>query len=366
MARTVSLDAWLADSPTASMADTQSQPAPATITATRLPKALAVFTSEPLFSAQACDLYRTRMRREKQSQRHVLEADRSFDPHEFISLFSEVSLFGDAALIDLRLSQPKASKELAQALKQVCDWLADGRTENHLLVSGPALNKTQSKAAGFAELFQVAIEITCPSITADTLPQWLGKNASRLGLKLGGPACQWLAERTEGNLLAAHQALEKLAAEHQGEVQLDTVQAVASDSARFNVFDLGPTLLCGDAKRIARMLEGLEAEGEASTLVLWCLNEEIKTLRGIRQDMQNGTSLQQACRNHRVWGARQQYIGQAIRRNNSARLAQLVQRCYLAEKTIKGLHQGNPWNQLLQIALELAGIPGPHELTTSH
>lgn len=326
---------------------------------TGLPQLLCVFTDEPLFLTQAADTFRMRLKKQTDYQRQVLELDRQFDPQEFLSLFAEASLFGDVSLVDVRLSQPKMSKEAAEVFSKAAQWIKEGQTGHHLLVSGPKLNKTQEKSDGFAQLLSLGCEITCKPIDASTLPGWISQSAARKGIKLDRETCAWLAEKTEGNLLAAHQTIEKLAVEHQGDVQLQAVQAMVSNSARFNVFDLGVSLLAGDTKRITRMIDGLESEGEAATLVLWALQEEIRAIRDTQTAMRRGMSLADACRQNRVWGVRQNHIASALKRHSGESLQTLTTWCYNAEKTIKGMKAGNPWTLLEIIGLGVAGIAPP-------
>ncbi|HEY1057609.1 MAG TPA: DNA polymerase III subunit delta [Limnobacter sp.] len=326
-----------------------------------LPALVCLFTDEPLFSTQAADLYRQRLKRSTEYQRHVLDMDRQFDAQEFLAQFAEASLFGDVSLVEVRLTQPKLNKDAAEALTQVAQWIKAGETAHHLLVLGPKLNKTQEKSDGFAQLLTLGCEIQCKPVTAENLPAWIVQSAQRKGLKLDRETATWLAEKTEGNLLAAHQAIEKLAVEHQGPVPFDTVQAMVSNSARFNVFDLGPSLLGGDTRRVARMIQGLEAEGEASTLVLWALQEEIRAIRDTQMAIRKGMALADACRQHRIWGARQNHISAALKRHNRTSLQNLTAWCYSAEKTIKGMKAGNPWTLLEIIGLGIAGVaPPPH------
>lgn len=329
-----------------------------------LPQLLCVFTDEPLFATQACDLYRQRLKKQINYQRQIVEVDRYFDPQEFLSLFAEASLFGDVSLVDLRITQPKLSKEAAEAVGKAVQWIAEGNTGHYLLAIAPKLNKTQEKSAGFADLLAKGTEIACRPVGADTLPSWIAQAAKRKGVQLNRETCTWLAEKTEGNLLVAHQTIEKVALEVKGEVSIEQVQGMVANSARFNVFDLGGSLLVGDTKRITRMIEGLEAEGEAPTLVLWALQEEIRAIRDTQQAMKRGMSLSDACRQNRIWGQRQNHIASALKRHNLASLQKLTTWCYAAEKTIKGLKQGNPWTLFEIIGLGVAGIEPPEPWNT--
>lgn len=320
-----------------------------------LPKIVCLFSDEPLFQTQVTDLLRQRLKKQTEYQRHVLEQDRGFDTQQFLSLLSEGSLFGDISLIELRLTQPKLNKDLADAIEQACQWFESGQVDHYLLVSGPKLNKTQQGGAGIKSLLQLGCEIACPSITIESMPGWLNRTAKSKGFTLQTDAAQWLAERTEGNLLAAHQCIEKLAIECNGEVSVELVQQVATDSSRYNVFDLGKTMLAGDKARIAKMLQGLQAEGETPVLVLWSIMEEVRALIKVRDALQRGQSLQEACRNNRVWGNRQKYMPSACKRHGAQTLQTLLNACYISEKTIKGLRPGSPWPLFEMIGLGVAG-----------
>lgn len=338
MSKSVSMDAWLAQD-----------------FAQQIPQIICLFSDEPLFHTQVTDLLRTRLRSQTDYQRHVLEQERGFDTQQFLGLLSEGSLFGDLSLIELRLSQPKQNKDMIQAMEQACAWFESGQIDHYLLVSGPKLNKTQQGGAGIKNLLQLGCEIVCPNITLDSMPGWLNKTAKNKGFVLQADAAQWLAERTEGNLLAAHQCIEKLAIEHQGQIDIQLVQQVATDSARYNVFDLGKTMLAGDKTRIAKILQGLHAEGETPVLVLWSIMEEVRTLMKVRDALQKGQSLQEACRNNRVWGDRQRHMPAACKRHGTQTLQNLLNACYVCEKTIKGLRPGSPWPLFEMIGLGIAG-----------
>lgn len=342
MSKSITLDAWLAPD--------FSQP---------LPKVLCLFSDEPLFHTQVTDLMRQRLKRQTEYQRHVLEQERGFDTQQFLGLLSEGSLFGDISLIELRLTQPKLNKDISGAIEQACQWIESGQVDHYLLVCGPKLNKTQQGAAGIKSLLQVGCEMTCPAITLESMPGWLNRTAKGKGFSLQTDAAQWLAERTEGNLLAAHQCLEKLAVEQEGEVSIDIVQQVATDSSRYNVFDLGKTMLAGDKARIAKMLQGLQAEGETPVLVLWSIMEEVRALMKVRDALQRGQSLQEACRNNRVWGDRQRFMPAACKRHGAQTLQTLLNACYTCEKTIKGLRTGSPWPLFEMIGLGIAGEQVP-------
>lgn len=331
-----------------------------------VPQCLVVFSDEPLFVTQASDAYRRRARENSEIQRHVIDFDRSFDPASFVGLFSEGSLFGDISLVDARITQPKLLKDQATALAEVCTWIGQSQTDHRLLVTGPSLNKTQRKSAGFADLLAIGCEVVCPQVSAESMPRWVSQTALRMGLQLDKEAVLWLSNRTEGNLLAAYQAMEKLTNEHTSQkVTFEMVEQIVSDSSRHNVFELGANVLRGDTKRVVKMLDGLQSEGQPATMVLWCLTEEIRAVTAVSEALRKGQRLDEACRNNRVWGPRKDVIGQALKRHNRQSLSDLNDLCYRAEKAIKGMGPGDPWILLEMIGLGICGISVPKAWETA-
>ncbi len=332
-----------------------------------VPQTMCLFTDEPLFQTQVADTYRKRLRQSINYQRHVLEQNKDFNHAFFLSLLAENSLFGDVSLIELRLTQNKLNAEFVQTLEQTCNWLAEGKIHHYVVIIGPTLSKTHMASAGFKNLWAHFTHIVCPTLTLETLPNWLIQSAQHQGFKLNFETAKWLAEQTEGNLLAAQQCLDKLAIHHANSIdndtshstpkaiELSTVQHIATAACRFNVFDLGQNLLAGNPNRVLKVLHGLQAEGEAGTLVLWVLTEEIKTILNIKHALQQGQSLKQSCQTYRVWGERQKYISTACTRHTTKSLNKLLTLCYKAEKTLKGLAHGNSWHLFEMIALGITG-----------
>lgn len=325
------------------------------------PQCLFVLTNETLFQTQVTDTYRKRLRQTVDYQRHVLEQNKEFNHQYFLSLLAESSLFGDTSLIELRLTQTKLNNEFVKTLEQVGQWITNGQLSHYLMITGPNLNKSQLASPGFKSLTEHFCQVVCPTITLENMPNWLIQSAERQNIKFEYESAKWLAEQTEGNLLAAQQCIDKCTLEQQSDpasspvVPFSTVQKVATAACRFHVFDLSKTLLAGNQARTIKILQGLHAEGEASTLVLWALTEEIKTIIQVKQALQKGQSLKQTCLTYRVWGERQKHISSACARHSANTLNNLLKLCYKAEKTIKGLTNGSPWHQFEIIALGIAG-----------
>jgi len=183
----------------------------------------------------------------------------------------------------------------------------------------------------------------------------------------GQRALAFFADRVEGNLLAAHQELQKLALLHpKGELTLADIEAAVMDVARFDVFKLSEAVLSGNVPRLLRMLDGLEAEGEAAVLVHWNLAEDARALARVRAALDAGRPLPMAMREARVWGAKERLLERIAPRLDTAQAGLLVQAAQVCDGLVKGLRHpdwpSDPWAALRRFALMLAeaasGRPG--------
>jgi DNA polymerase-3 subunit delta len=178
------------------------------------------------------------------------------------------------------------------------------------------------------------------------LPQWLRGRAAAAGLDIDEAAVQFIVERTEGNLLAAQQELDKLKLAGSGAVSLAAVEASLSDSARFNTFQLGDAALAGDVRRALRILSGLRSEGEEAVLVLGSLAYQIRSAWGTTQN--DGV-------NSRSWQRPSPALENARRRAPKLPYARLAARLSRADRMIKGRHAGDAWDEMALIIVEFAG-----------
>jgi DNA polymerase-3 subunit delta len=195
-------------------------------------------------------------------------------------------------------------------------------------------------------------------LEGDRLTAWIEQRLRASGLQPAAGVSAMLAERVEGNLLAADQEVEKLRLLH-GAGPLDQVQVASAiaDSARFDVFDLANAVLGGDRARVQRILNGLAAEGTAPALVLWALLREVRMLAAAAYAVPTG-GVGAVLDEHRVWASRRPLVQRALKRLPLGRLHRIVARCAVADREIKGLANGDPWHTLAVIADELAAPTG--------
>lgn len=306
---------------------------------------------EQLLALEAAQLIREHALAAGYSERTVLTVETGFDWSQLGLVGNSFSLFSQQQLIDLRIPSGKPGVEGGKALEAYAANLAP---DTLTLVQLPKLDRTTQGSKWFTALAAAGEVIDARTVERHELPAWINQRLGRQQQHLGEDALAWLVDHIEGNLLAAHQEIQKLGLLHPpGEISLDTLKAAISNVARYDVFELGTALLAGDAPRCLRMLEGLEAEGEASHLVLWALVEEIRTLYRIGKARAEGRPLPTLLKENRVWGEKQRLIGPALERISGNRLRQALARAPYIDQLNKGIGQGEVWDELRNMILPL-------------
>ena len=317
---------------------------------------LYVITSdEHLLALEAADKIRRAARKQGYTERDVLSVERSFKWGELLAANQELSLFGDKKLIELRIPTGKPGKDGGAALQSYAKNLSPA---NLTLITLPKLDWATQKAAWVASLQQAAVYIDIPNVERAQLPAWISQRLAAQGQSAERASIDFIAERVEGNLLAAHQEILKLGLLHQpGKLSYEQVQDAVLNVARYDVFKLSEAMLAGDPARLVRMLEGLKGEGEALPLVLWAVSEEIRTLLKLKAGMAQGRPLGALLKEYRIWGPRERMMEPALRRVSLPVLEKALQEAAQVDKMIKGLrakaHAGDAWDALLQLALTI-------------
>ncbi|MFM8462750.1 MAG: DNA polymerase III subunit delta, partial [Burkholderiaceae bacterium] len=239
-----------------------------------------ISSDEQLLLLEAADRIRAKARAAGFSEREVLVAERYFKWGELQSVQQSMSLFGDRKLIELRIPSGKPGKEGAQALQDYAAGCTGAEAGDTLtLITLPKLDWATQKSAWVGALQRQAIYIEIANIERAQLATWIGQRLASQGQSADKHALEFMVDRVEGNLLAAHQEIRKLALLYpEGRLSLDQIQDAVLNVARYDVFKLSEAMLSGDVGRVARMLDGLKGEGEALPLVLWSVSEEIRTL----------------------------------------------------------------------------------------
>lgn len=310
-----------------------------------------LYGDEPLLVIEAADAIRAKSRQQGYSEREVLTVLPQFDWGALLAAGGNLSLFGDKKLIDLRIPTGKPGKEGSVALQQWCQHLSP---DNMLLITLPELDWREEKAVWFTALVNagVAIKLMAPPLAE--LPGWLAGRLRRQqqGAELEG--LKFIAERVEGNLLAAHQEIQKLGLLYPpGQLSMAQIREAVLNVARYDIDGLREALLSGDIGRLTRTLDGLMQEGEAPPLVLWAMSEEIRALTTIRAGMDAGRPVDQMLKDAKVWGPRQQAVKRALQRLTTAVLEAALRHAGQIDRLVKGIGQGNVWEEFLRLGLRL-------------
>lgn len=312
---------------------------------------------EPLQHGEICDAIRAAARAAGHSTREIIEAAAQFDWYQLAAEASAMSLFAERKIIDLRLPGGKPGSEGSKALIAYCERPPE---DTLLLLSLPRLDRAQMSSKWFQALERVGVCVQIWPLEPAQLPRWIDQRMRRVGLLPDTEAVQMLSERIEGNLLAAHQEIEKLLLlQGPGPINAEQLAAAVADSARYDVFELVDSALRGDAPRCLRILDGLRGEGVAAPIVLWALHRDIRQLCALSADIAKGMSPEQAFSRsgERMRDAHRRLLGQTLKRLRTATLLELLKHCQLADQAVKGAHKSDPWLLFETITTQLAGIP---------
>jgi DNA polymerase-3 subunit delta len=307
-------------------------------------RAYLVSGDEALLVGEAADAIRARVKRAGFDEREVHFIERVADWDAVRASSNNLSLFGSRKLIELRLPSGKPGVGGANAIG---DLMANVSPDNVYLMLTGKLEREQNNSAWVKAIDSAGAWLPVFSVELAKLPQWLRARATTLDLTLDEDAVRFIVERTEGNLLAAQQELEKLRLlAPTGSVDLATVQASIGESARFDVFQLGEAALGADVPRALRILAGLRSEGVEPTLALWSINKEIHSAWGTTQH--DGM-------NSRSWQRPSAALENAKRRAGRLPYARLASRVSRADRMIKGQQRGDAWDEMALMIVEFAG-----------
>ena len=315
-----------------------------------------IASDEHLLALEAADKIRHAARAQGVSEREVLQVDRSFKWGELNAANQSQSLFGDRKLIELRIPTGKPGKDGGQALQ---NYAGNPNPDNVTLITLPKLDWATAKAAWVGSLQQAGVYIEIAQIERNQLSGWIGARLAAQRQSADKQSIDFIAERVEGNLLAAHQEIQKLGLlQPEGKLDFAVIHDAVLNVARYDVFKLNEAMLAGDCARLVRMLDGLEGEGEALPLVLWAVAEEIRTLLKLKAGTEQGKALGVLLKEHRIWGPRERLMEPALRRLTLATLEAALQQAAQIDRLIKGLRAkafaGDAWDAMRELGLKVA------------
>ena len=320
-----------------------------------------VHGDEPLLAQEVGDAIRTAARAAGYSERKVFTVSGAhFDWSAVLGAAQAMSLFADRQLIEIRIPSGKPGKDGSEALQRYCETLND---DVLTLVQFPKLDGQQTKSAWFNALDGAGITVKVEPVDRRALPAWIAQRLQRQQQRVqpgeaGQETLAFFADRVEGNLLAAHQEMQKLALLYPaGELSFEQVQTAVLDVARYDVFKLGEAIFAGQVQRALRMLDGLRAEGEAAVLVHWTLADDVRALARVRTALDAGKPLPMALSEARVWGVKQRLFERVAPLLSDHQLLHLLEATQQCDGIVKGLRHPDwppePWDALRRLVLML-------------
>lgn len=315
-------------------------------TPTSLAPLYAIHGAEPLAALEAADALRDLARKTGFAEREVFTVLSGFDWGQIRWAGNALSLFATQRLLEVRIPTGKPGKDGSDAIVRYCERLP-GDTVTLILL--PEIDWQGKQTKWFMALEATATMIEAVPIDRSRLPTWLKGRLARQQQSVSKEGLEFLADRVEGNLLAAQQEIKKLALLcAPGEISLELLEASVANVSRFNPFQLVAAIQEGGVVRIQRMLDGLKAEGEAPPLILWVLTNEIRTLARVRGVTRSGRP---------PHPSRAREMERIARRHSARSIYALLLRAAQIDRMIKGLNQSDPWDALSALACGLAGTP---------
>ena len=306
---------------------------------------------EPLLLQECCDQVRQAAKAKGFSERELIHVDKDFD-WAVLQQAAAPSLFASQKIIDLRMRTGKPGLEGA---KKLTAW-ADAPDPNMLLlVSCEQWDASSRKSKWAASLAKAGLRVDIWPINAQQLPLWLEQRMRQHGMQPEPEVVRILADRLEGNLLAARQEIDRLAlVRGAGTVTVDDVMEVVADSSRFDVFTLAEHMLSGNLHDGLRTAAGLKRMETPLPLLLGALLKEFKTTEAFRLAMRGGEQETMVFRRLNIWYSRQNTIRTAARRLQTRKLFEVFKMLSLIDRQSKGQAAGDPWQSIDSLLLSLS------------
>lgn len=325
---------------------------------------------EPLQLQEAADAIRAAARAAGHSERSVHTVQGAhFDWSSVLAAGGSFSLFADKKLVEIRIPSGKPGKDGSAAIQQLAENAAQDDS-TLTIITLPRLDAATKKGAWFGALDANGVTIQIDPIERAALPQWIAQRLARQNQRVasgeaGQRTLQFFADRVEGNLLAAHQEIQKLGLlQPEGELSFEVVEQAVLNVARYDVFKLSEAVLSGNLPRAMRMMDGLQAEGTAEVLVHWTLSEDIRNLKRAKDALASGQPLPMVLRSLRIWGNKERLFERVVPRLSANAAVRLLHSAHVVDGIVKGLPADNwpsdSWQTLRKLAVDMVtALQGP-------
>ncbi len=321
-----------------------------------LPPIIWLSGDEPLLVLETCDAIRGAARSQGITERTVIDVDAKFDGSDLIAANQSMSLFGERECIELRMQ----AKFNDKGRKALLEYVATANPDNLLLIVSERIEGAQSKAKWFAQVVDAGWWLPIWPIEHNQLPGWITQRIAQIGLSADPEAIALLAERVDGNLLAAKQEIDKLTLLVEGDrITTELIIASVSDSSRYTVFDLSAAFLSGDLARSLKIMHGLESEGIEPPIVLWLITRELRLVLELAEGQSQGQPIGAIFKKLRIFDKRQQDYQRALQRASRSHYQQCLVSCSRIDEMIKGQIKGNPWTLISEmlVAISAPNLP---------
>ena len=307
---------------------------------------------------EAGDAIRSFLRKQGFEQRDLFHVDKNFDWNNFFQLTSSLSLFAEKRVIELRFASAKPDEEGKKALQHFID---NPSTDIAVMIIGPKLDKATTSTKWFANLMANALLVKVWPLKREELPNWLNTRLKAAGISASRDAVAMLADRIEGNLLAAVQDIERIKlayADNNGtakQLEASDIVDFVNDNSRLTSFDLIDATLLGETSRAQKILQGLRAEGVHPLPILATFTRELDSLLPMLAQKEQGQTSEVIMRNARVWSNRKTAVKSSLARLSKSEVWQLLHHARLIDGAIKCMNLANPWDELSLLSLRLSG-----------
>jgi len=307
---------------------------------------------EPLLVGETIDAIRAAARQQGYDERESYSADARFDWAALRAGLNNMSLFASRKIVEIRLTTGKPGQKGGAAITEL---VAAPPPDTLFILSAPQIDKRTASSKWAQALERNAVWVGIRPLATEQLPAWIGQRMAAAGLTCDDAALEILADRVEGNLLAAQQEISKLALLADGKrITSEFVSQSVADGARFDVYQLADAALSQDVSRAVRILYGLRSEGVAPALTLWALVREVNALISVWARVEQGVPAGRAMNEARIWRARQPLLSRALKNHTEASVRRLAASAGVADRIVKGARLGQPWNALLELVLLIA------------
>jgi len=309
---------------------------------------------EPLAQRECLDAIRYAARRQGYDERTSLTVERNFNWQQLAAFGQSISLFASQRILELSIPSGKPGTEGSKALQALAE---KPMADTVMVIILPKLDRDGKNSAWFSTLEQAGVSLALQEVEAQLLPQWIAKRLALQDQQTDTETLEFIAHQVEGNLLAAHQEIQKLGLLYPaGTLAADAVRDAVLNVSRYDAFQLGEAVLAGDSERTVRILQGLQDEGAQPVAVMNPLLWVLRPLVRIKQAEVRGENLANAMQQARIYGDRQVLVKRAVSRLSLRQLQAALLKLAEIDKTAKGLVRGNAWLEISRLCFGLAKV----------